>query len=124
MGTMNVLVLSLPGLRLHHLGCYGNEWVATPALDRLAAQGVVFDRHYADCPGLPLELRPAWTGFSHHSMLNPANVVPPASACPLHRLLDERGVVGVFPEDFPPASGVGNSPWGDALRQVSERVAT
>src|SRR5262249_33654240 len=25
---------------------YGNLWIDTPALDRLAAEGVVFDRHY------------------------------------------------------------------------------
>lgn len=48
---MKILVLEARGLHLGFLGCYGNEWIATPNLDRLAAEGVVFDRHYHDCPG-------------------------------------------------------------------------
>jgi arylsulfatase A-like enzyme len=47
---MNVLVVVARGLRPDYLGCYGNDWVATPGLDRLAAEGVVFDWHFADCP--------------------------------------------------------------------------
>jgi arylsulfatase A-like enzyme len=47
---MKVLVIAASGLHLGYIGCYGNAWVATPALDRLAAEGVVFDQHYADCP--------------------------------------------------------------------------
>jgi arylsulfatase A-like enzyme len=70
---MRVLVLLVRGLNLGYLGCYGNEWVATPNLDRLAATGVVFDQHFADQPddagaahawqtgryGLPLPDEPA-----------------------------------------------------------------
>jgi arylsulfatase A-like enzyme len=44
---MRVLVLHASGLHLGFLGCYGNTWIATPNLDGLAAEGVVFDRHYA-----------------------------------------------------------------------------
>jgi len=47
---MKALVLVLRGLRPAFVGCYGHEWPATPALDRLAAEGVVFDRHLADQP--------------------------------------------------------------------------
>lgn len=42
------MVLNVCGLHLGFLGCYGNDWVATPNLDRLAAEGVVFDQHFAD----------------------------------------------------------------------------
>ena len=31
--------------RRDHLGSYGNDWIRTPALDRLAATSVVFDNH-------------------------------------------------------------------------------
>lgn len=48
---MKVLLIQFSGLHLGYIGCYGNDWVNTPTLDRLAAEGIVFDQHYADCPG-------------------------------------------------------------------------
>ncbi len=48
---MNVVVLALRGCPISALGPYGNEAVGTPHLDRLAAEGVVFDRHIAQRPG-------------------------------------------------------------------------
>jgi arylsulfatase A-like enzyme len=45
---MKVLVVTARGLQAGALGCYGNQWVETPALDALAAGGVVFDQHFAD----------------------------------------------------------------------------
>jgi arylsulfatase A-like enzyme len=47
---MRVLMLDVDGLQPAYLGPYGCEWVPTPTLDRLAAAGVVFDQHFADCP--------------------------------------------------------------------------
>lgn len=47
---MKAIVLVLRGLHLGYVGCYGNAWIDTPGLDRLAAEGVVFDAHYAECP--------------------------------------------------------------------------
>ena len=47
---MKTLVISLRGFHLGYAGCYGNEWISTPALDRLAAGSVVFDQHFADVP--------------------------------------------------------------------------
>ena len=41
----NVLFLSIDDLK-PTLGCYGDERVATPNIDRLAARGVLFERHY------------------------------------------------------------------------------
>jgi arylsulfatase A-like enzyme len=48
---MKVVSLYLHGCPVSFLGAYGNEWVATPTLDRLAAEGVVFDAHFAAEPG-------------------------------------------------------------------------
>src|SRR5438067_6387463 len=45
---MRTILVSVRGLRADALGCYGNAWVETAALDALAAEGVVFDRHLAD----------------------------------------------------------------------------
>jgi arylsulfatase A-like enzyme len=52
---MKILVLELVGCHLGYLGCYGNEWVATPNLDALAAEGIVFDQHFAESPPIPFE---------------------------------------------------------------------
>jgi arylsulfatase A-like enzyme len=45
---MKSLVLVARGLQAGALGCYGNQWIDTPALDALAAEGVIFDQHFAD----------------------------------------------------------------------------
>jgi arylsulfatase A-like enzyme len=56
---MNAVVIAAHGCPTGCLGPYGNEWAVTPALDRLAAEGVVFDRHYAARPD-PLAARREW----------------------------------------------------------------
>jgi arylsulfatase A-like enzyme len=45
---MKAIVVTIRGLQVGALGCYGNDWIDTPALDGLAAEGVVFDQHFAD----------------------------------------------------------------------------
>lgn len=42
----NFLFIITDQQRADHLSCYGNPVLRTPALDRLAAQGIAFDRHY------------------------------------------------------------------------------
>src|SRR4029077_19931169 len=56
---MKILVVVAGGLHIGYLGCYGNEWVVTENLDRLAAEAVVFDQHSAVDPD-PLAARRAW----------------------------------------------------------------
>ena len=60
----NMIVVIADTFRADYLGCYGNSWIKTPNLDRLAAQGVVFTNCYAD--GLPTipERRVMFTGKS------------------------------------------------------------
>src|SRR5262245_40017952 len=62
---MKVVVVILRGLHLGYIGCYGNAWIDTPALDQLAADGVVFDQHFADCPE-PAAARRAWRTGRYH----------------------------------------------------------
>ncbi len=59
---MKVIVFALHGCPAGWLGAYGNDWVGTPNLDRLAAEGVTFDRHISDCPE-PSAARKAWLGY-------------------------------------------------------------
>ena len=59
---MNVVVVACNALHLGFLGPYGNSWIATPNLDRLAAEGVVFDNHFPEnLTTLPTR-RTWWTG--------------------------------------------------------------
>ncbi len=59
---MNVIIVACNGLHLGFLGPYGNGWIETPHLDRLAAEGVVFDHHYPEnLTTLPTR-RSWWTG--------------------------------------------------------------
>jgi arylsulfatase A-like enzyme len=63
---MNVVWIISDTFRRDHLGCYGNEWIHTPALDALASKSVRFDRHYAaDFPTMPARAdfyTGRWTG--------------------------------------------------------------
>ena len=47
---LNVLWLTSDQHSSHALGCYGNQVVQTPNLDRLAAEGVCFDQHFCSYP--------------------------------------------------------------------------
>jgi arylsulfatase A-like enzyme len=59
---MNVIVVVCNGLHLGFLGAYGNSWIETPNLDRLATEGVVFDHHFPEnLTTLPTR-RSWWTG--------------------------------------------------------------
>ncbi len=69
---MKAIVFVLRGCSASWLGAYGNEWIATPNLDRFAAEGVVFDRHISNCPDLTAACR-AWLSgeaTSDHSSAN------------------------------------------------------
>ena len=49
-GKPNILFLLSDDHSYPYLGCYGNKDVQTPHLDRLAAEGIRFDRMFVGCP--------------------------------------------------------------------------
>lgn len=49
-GRPNVLLITVDTLRADHLGAYGHAQPTSPALDRLARDGVVFDEAYTPVP--------------------------------------------------------------------------
>lgn len=52
---MNVICILLDSLRADHLGCYGNTWIETPNIDRLAKESVVFENAYPEAlPTVPI----------------------------------------------------------------------
>lgn len=44
---MKALLIMLDTVRRDYLSAYGNDWVRTPNLQRLAERGIVFDNHWA-----------------------------------------------------------------------------
>jgi hypothetical protein len=59
---MNALLLTIDRLHIGYLGAYGNAWIGTEALDRLAAGGFVFDQCFVDSPDLERLCRSWWLG--------------------------------------------------------------
>ena len=52
---MNVILVTMGSLRPDHLGCYGNTVVRTPALNRFAAESLLFERACPETlPALPV----------------------------------------------------------------------
>ncbi len=47
----NAIVLMFDSLQFNYLGCYGNDWIKTPNMDKLAREGVLFENSYTE--GLP-----------------------------------------------------------------------
>ena len=51
---MNVIVIVADTWGFDYLGCYGNTWIATPNIDQLARDSIVFENAYAEgCPTVP-----------------------------------------------------------------------
>ena len=71
----NAIVVMFDSLQFNYLGCYGNEWIKTPNMDRLAREGVLFENCYTESlPTVPCR-RSMHTGryslpFSGWSPLN------------------------------------------------------
>jgi len=51
---MNTIVIMADSWRYDYLGCYGNDWIQTPNIDKLAEDGMLFENAYAEgCPTIP-----------------------------------------------------------------------
>jgi len=96
---MNFIIVISDTLRRDHLGCYGNEWISTPNMDRLAKESVIFDRAYTGSfPTIP-NRRDLFTGrftftYSDWAPLPPDEVV-------LAQVLREAGYTTMFIADTP-----------------------
>ncbi|WP_158265006.1 sulfatase [Blastopirellula marina] len=85
------LVLVVDGWGAGFVGCYGNSWLDTPALDQWACQSVLFEQCQSECPD-PLILYPHLFDGSHP--LAPVAVDGPLAILadadiPVHLLSDD-----------------------------------
>lgn len=68
---MRAVVLTFDRLPLHELGCYGNQRAVTPSFDKLAAQSITFDFHFAEHLSSASACQAWWTGaytFPRHGV--------------------------------------------------------
>lgn len=72
------IVICANGLQTAYLGAYGNPWIHTPNIDRLAATGVVFDWHYPDNLTTIPTRRSWWSG--HFTLNDPLRGWGPLSS--------------------------------------------
>ena len=64
---MNLVLIVTDTLRWDYVGAYGNEWIRTPNLDALAADGTLFLDAYAE--GLPtINARRTWLSPRNRSV--------------------------------------------------------
>jgi len=95
---MNILVIVSSGLTVRAVGCYGNDIVKTPGLDRLAAGGIRFTRAYCQAPMrhpsravLGTGIRPEATRiFTNRDTMNH---ITPRYATGIASVLKKRGAV-------------------------------
>src|SRR5258708_35103332 len=76
----NIVCLVVDRLHSGFIGAYGNTWISTPEIDRLAADSFLFDRAHIDSPRLDDLYRSYWQGW--HSLANPAIIAAPERNLP------------------------------------------
>ena len=88
---MRTVFVVLDSLNRHYLNCYGESWIQTPNLDRLAQRGVVFDNHWSgSLPCMPAR-REMMTGRLNF-LETPWGPVEPWDDCLPVELRQKRGI--------------------------------
>jgi arylsulfatase A-like enzyme len=119
---MKLCVIVSRGLGAAHTGPYGNRWIDTPALNALAAEGVVFDVHLATHPDADSARRVWRTGC--HVFPLPGDVSAPEIERPdLLTALRQAGVsTRLIVDTSRPSVASFESGW-DEVRRVEDRAA-
>jgi arylsulfatase A-like enzyme len=90
----NVVFVILDAAGAAHVGAYGSPRPTTPEIDRIAAEGVVFENAYSVATFTHLSMGSAWTSVlpdQHHNGVLP-NAALPRDRLTLAELLSSRGV--------------------------------
>lgn len=106
----HLILISIDTLRADHLGCYGHGAGHTPEIDKLAAQGALFERHYTCYPlTLPAHLTQL-TGVSslgHRVRDNLYHKLPEQFVTLPEQLTAQGFTCGAFVSAFTMRSGSG-----------------
>ncbi len=136
---LNLILLSLDTTRSDRFSCYGHPGNSTPHLDRLAAEGILFENAFTPVPiTLPAHTTMLTGLYPHqHGVRNNGSYVLAASQISLAELLQERGyqtgaVLGAFPVDHRFGLAQGFDFYDDNFRlsskgredQFTQRLAT
>jgi len=97
---MNTISIVLDRLHAGYLGAYGNAWIDTPALDRLAFESFVVDQYLIDGPQLDVLYRSFWHG--RHAL---GDAETPEAESALAELLATAGVHTALVTDEPAVAG-------------------
>ncbi len=88
----NVLILMCDQLKATALGLYGNPDVSTPNIERLAAHGILYSRHYVTAPMCVPSRAATWTGmYPHCTGVRHNQVLMPPGRAHYARLLHDAG---------------------------------
>lgn len=94
----NIILFLLDDISTHELGCYGNRQVATPHIDQLAQEGIVFQSAWAtpQCVPTRTELMSGQYGFlngAYENAIEDKKLIArmPVKQKPLSRALQETG---------------------------------
>src|SRR5215470_1648026 len=89
----NLVLVTLDTTRADHLGCYGDARAATPNIDRIAAEGVLFDQAIAVAPLTLPSHASLLTGLypPRHGVRDNADFQLPDSATTLAEQLHAQG---------------------------------
>ncbi|MEE4256646.1 MAG: arylsulfatase [Bacteroidales bacterium] len=113
----NIIFILADDLGYNELGCYGQEIIQTPHIDRLAAEGMRFTQHYAGSPVcapsrsvLMTGLHTGHTYIRDNREIKPEGQAPiPDSALTIAEVLKENGYVtaaiGKWGLGFPGSEG-------------------
>lgn len=93
--AMNAICFIFDCLHAGYLGAYGNTWINTPALDRLAAESFLFDQALIDTPELTRLYRSYWQG--RHALCSEATSNAPS----LPAILGKAGQKAILLTDEP-----------------------
>ncbi len=103
---LNVVLITLDTTRADRLGCYGYQQIETPNIDRLAAEGTLYERCYTPVPiTLPSHLSiltgtyPAYHGVRENNGFYVADELTTLAEVLQHEGYATAAFVGAFPLD-------------------------